>query len=66
MDFAAIITWLTQNGSDLLKVATSIIGTFALIATMTPNKSDDEIVDKIWKAINFLGANTGKSANKDQ
>ena len=46
-------------------VVTSFVGTFALIATITPNKSDDKIVDMILKVVNFLGGNLGKARNQD-
>ena len=46
-----------------LPIVTSIVGSFALIATMTPNSTDDSIIQGILKGINFLGANFGKSKN---
>jgi len=49
-----------------LPIVTSAVGSFALIATVTPNKVDDEIVNVLLKIINFLGANIGKAANKDE
>lgn len=57
--------WLTQdNIENVLVVATSVIGTAAVIATMTPNEADNKVVDLLLKAINFLGANFGKAKNK--
>ena len=49
-----------------LPIVTSVVGSFALIATITPNKVDDEIVNVLLKIINFLGANVGKATNKDE
>jgi len=43
-----------------------IIGGAAIIATLTPNKSDDKIIDWAWKIVNFAGANFGKAKNKDE
>ena len=54
---------------DLLKylpILTSAVGTFALIAAVTSNKTDDKIVNFLLKAINFLGANFGKAKNVDE
>ena len=48
-----------------IPLALTLVGTFAVIATKTPNKSDDKIVQLILDIINFLGANLGKSKNKD-
>jgi hypothetical protein len=53
-------------GIDLgpwLDVITSIVGTFALIATRTANTSDDKIADILVKIIHFLGGNFGKAKN---
>ena len=36
---------------------------FAVIASLTPNKSDDRIVQMILDVVNFLGANFGKASN---
>lgn len=46
-----------------LPVVTSIVGSFALIATLTPNKTDDKIVQVLLDIINFCAANFGKSKN---
>ena len=49
-----------------LPIVTSFVGSFALIASMTPNKTDDKIVQFILDVVNFLGANFGKARNGDQ
>ena len=41
----------------------AIIGVFSLIATKTPNKADDKIVQTILDLVNFLGMNFGKAKN---
>ena len=67
MDFwPALIQWLTENAGTVLGAVTSIVGGFALLAALTPNKSDDSIIQMILKAINFLGANFGKAKNDPQ
>lgn len=58
-----IIAWIVSNWQTVLGAAVSIVGGFALIATLTPNKSDDRIVQVVLDLINFLGANIGKSKN---
>jgi len=55
--------WITANWQDVLGIATSIVGAFAILATMTPNPKDDKIVSQLYSLINFLGANFGKSKN---
>ena len=51
--------WFTSNLTQVVQ----IIGAFAIIATMTPNKADDKIVQFILDAVNFLGGNLGKAKN---
>ncbi len=41
------------------------VGTFAAIATITPNTVDNKIANFLLKAINILGANFGKAKNND-
>ena len=60
MDFQIIIDFLTQ----WLPVALQIVGGFAVLATITPNKTDDKIAQFLADLINFLGGNLGKSKNK--
>ena len=59
MDFAAIIA----NLPSYLEIVTQVVGVFALVATLTPNTSDNAIVDFLLKLINFGGANVGSSKN---
>lgn len=58
-----IITWVSTNGVSVVEALVSIVGGFAIIATMTKNQSDDRIVQMLLDAVNFLGANFGKSKN---
>jgi hypothetical protein len=44
--------------------AASIVGTFALIASITPTKKDDTIVGYLTQLIDFLGANFFKAKNE--
>jgi len=59
MDFTAIINDLPTY----LEILTQAVGVFALVATLTPNTSDNAIVDFILRLINFGGANVGSSRN---
>jgi len=55
--------WLTTNGSAILELVVQIVGVASLVATMTPNVSDNKAVDFVLNIINLLGANVGKSKN---
>ena len=46
-------------------IALTVIGAFATIATVTPNKADDRIVQWLLDVVNFLGGNVGKAKNKE-
>lgn len=59
------INFVMGNWEVLFQAVTSIVGAAAIIATVTPNTADNEIVDKVWKFINFFGANFGQAKNKD-
>ena len=52
---AVIVEWIPT--------ALAVVGAFALIATKTPNTTDDKILQGILNVINFLGANLGKAKN---
>ena len=61
IDFQIIIDFLTQ----WLPLALQVVGVFAVIATLTANKTDDRIAQFLLDLINFLGANIGKAKNSD-
>ena len=58
-----IVCLLTGNYVAILSAVGSIVGGFAILASLTPNKSDDRIVQMILDVVNFLGANFGKAKN---
>ena len=57
--------WISENWENVMGIATSVVGVFAIVSTMTPNPKDDKIVSQLLKFINFLGANFGKSKNQE-
>ena len=56
-----LVGLLTGNYVEILSAVASIVGGFAILASLTPNKSDDRIVQMILDVVNFLGANIGKA-----
>ena len=48
-----------------MEIILSFVGAMALIATKTPNKTDDKILQVILDLVNFAGANAGKASNKE-
>ena len=57
--------WFTTNWESLFVILTQVVGVAALVATLTPNTSDNKAVDFVLNLINMLGANVGKSKNKE-
>ena len=55
--------WLVANASSLLELLIQVVGVAALVATITPNDSDNKAVDFILNIVNLLGANVGRSKN---
>ena len=55
---------LVNNWQAILSAVASIIGGFAVLATFTPNRSDDKYLQYLLDFINLLGANFGQSKNK--
>ena len=43
-----------------LPAITGLISSCAVIATLTPSKTDDKVIQKILDVINFIGLNIGK------
>ena len=52
--------------AEILLFIPTAIGIASVIATATPNKSDDKIVDALLKIINVVGQNYGKAENRDE
>ena len=57
------ISTFTANLPTYIELFTQVVGTFAIVATLTPNSSDNTIVDFLAKIVNLLGGNFGKSTN---
>ena len=60
MDFSAFLASLPQY----VEIIVQVVGSFALIAALTPNTSDNAIADFLLRLVNTLGGNLGKAANK--
>ena len=65
MEEVSMMTYIMTNWQGWLAAATSLVGSAAVIATLTPTKSDDRIVQWLLDIVNFIGANVGKGKNND-
>jgi hypothetical protein len=59
-----MIQYLTENSEQLLQIAASVIALASLIATMTPNESDNKIVRRISTVVSWLALNVGRAKSK--
>jgi hypothetical protein len=59
------LTGILDKIQLLIPIVLQVVGAFALIATLTPNKVDDRIAQVIMDVVNFLGANIGKAKNNN-
>jgi hypothetical protein len=55
---------ITENAEQLLQIAASVIAVASLVATMTPNESDNKWVQRISGVISWLALNVGKAKSK--
>jgi hypothetical protein len=60
MDFSSFLASLP----NYLEIVVQVVGSFALIAALTPNTSDNAIADFLLRLVNTLGGNLGKATNK--
>lgn len=57
--------FFTENWTEILSAVTSIVGGFAIVATLTPNQADNKIIDAVMQMINTLGGNFGNAKNRN-
>ena len=57
--------FVTENIPNFIDIALSVVGAFAVVATMTANESDNAVANFLLKLVNFLGANFGRAANAE-
>jgi hypothetical protein len=55
---------ILAKATEWFPLVTSVIGTFAVLATITPNTTDNKIAQFLMDLVNFLGGNVGKAENK--
>lgn len=59
-----MIQYFVENKEELLQIAASVIAVASLIATLTPNESDNKLVRRISIVISWLALNVGKAKSK--
>ncbi len=59
-----MIEYITENVDTLLQIAASVIAVASLVATLTPNESDNKWVTRVSSVISWLALNVGKAKSK--
>ena len=54
-------TWVSENWDGILAVLTGAVALASAIAALTPTPSDDTVVGKLYKLIDWLALNIGKA-----
>lgn len=62
---SAIFAYVVANWATIISAGLSLVGFFSIVATMTPNTTDDKVVQYLLDIVNWLGANFGKATNKE-
>jgi hypothetical protein len=55
--------WIIANWQQITQIVVSVVGVAAIVATMTPNSSDNKAVDFILNIVNAIGGNVGNAKN---
>ena len=59
-----MIEYITENKEELLQIVASVIAVASLVATLTPNESDNKWVRRASAVISRLALNVGKAKSK--
>jgi hypothetical protein len=59
-----VLIWIQSNIDTILTIGTSIIAAASAITALTPTPSDDTVVGKLYKVLDFLALNFGKAKDK--
>ena len=55
--------WIIANWQQITQIVVSVVGVAAIVASMTPNSSDNKAVDFILNIVNAIGGNVGNAKN---
>ena len=58
------LTWVSDNKEAIIGTLTGVVTVASLIATMTPNDSDNKWVARASKVVSWLALNIGKAKSK--
>ena len=44
--------WIIENGNAIFEIALKVVGAFSVIASLTPNTTDNKVADALMRIIN--------------
>ena len=56
-----IITYILENSTELIGIATAIVTAASAIAALTPTPQDDTWVGKAYRIVDWLALNIGRA-----
>jgi 3-methyladenine DNA glycosylase AlkD len=59
-----MIQYFNENSEQILQIVASIVAAASLIATLTPNESDNKWVRRISTVVSWLALNVGRAKSK--
>jgi hypothetical protein len=59
-----MIQYFNDNSEQILQILASVIALASLIATMTPNESDNIWVNRLNRVVSWLALNVGRAKSK--
>ena len=59
-----IIAYLVSNVDSIVAALTAIVAAASAIAALTPTPTDDSLVAKAYKIVDWLALNVGKAKDK--
>ncbi len=59
-----MIEYFNENSEQILQIVASIVAAASLIATLTPNESDNKWVRRISTVVSWLALNVGRAKSK--
>jgi hypothetical protein len=60
-----MMEYFLEHWTEILSGVTSVVGGFAILASLTPNQTDNKVIDAIMQIINTLGGNIGNAKNRN-
>tara|TARA_B100000497_G_C7604804_1_gene363282 strand:+ start:16 stop:201 length:186 start_codon:yes stop_codon:yes gene_type:complete len=56
-----IITYILENSTEIIGIATAIVTAASAIAALTPTPTDDTWVGKAYRIVDWLALNIGRA-----